>query len=226
MRLALSVVVCVGVCAAVPASADVITPNVAPIHYGEGSPGFTTQSPGDVSSFTFNGYTYTNNGPADGVQILTIPNTGNGAQPFNTSGNYISVLGIGTLEISFAATNRIGFYWGSVDPTNNVEFLLNGVPVGPTVAASSISGSSLIPQLQASGNQTDYSSNRFVSFTDTGGTFNELILTSGQNSFEITNVSPVPEPATWAMMILGFLGLGFLGYRKSSKSGGLAFRLT
>lgn len=29
-------------------------------------------------------------------------------------------------------------------------------------------------------------------------------------------VSAVPEASTWAMMVLGFLGLGFLGYRRSS----------
>ncbi len=29
-------------------------------------------------------------------------------------------------------------------------------------------------------------------------------------------VAAVPEASTWAMMILGFLGLGFLGYRKKS----------
>jgi hypothetical protein len=28
--------------------------------------------------------------------------------------------------------------------------------------------------------------------------------------------APVPEPSTWAMMILGFIGLGFLAYRKKS----------
>jgi phospholipase/lecithinase/hemolysin len=27
--------------------------------------------------------------------------------------------------------------------------------------------------------------------------------------------SPVPEPSTWAMMLLGFLGLGFAGYRRA-----------
>lgn len=27
----------------------------------------------------------------------------------------------------------------------------------------------------------------------------------------------VPEPATWAMMILGFVGVGFMGYRRQSK---------
>jgi hypothetical protein len=29
-------------------------------------------------------------------------------------------------------------------------------------------------------------------------------------------VSPVPEPSTWAMMIIGFMGLGFLAYRKKN----------
>ena len=31
--------------------------------------------------------------------------------------------------------------------------------------------------------------------------------------------TPVPEPATWAMMIAGFAGLGFLGYRTSRQRG-------
>lgn len=31
------------------------------------------------------------------------------------------------------------------------------------------------------------------------------------------NVSAVPEPATWAMMLLGFAGVGFLAYRRNSK---------
>jgi hypothetical protein len=30
------------------------------------------------------------------------------------------------------------------------------------------------------------------------------------------NVSAVPEPATWTMMIMGFFGLGFLGYRRKA----------
>jgi len=27
-------------------------------------------------------------------------------------------------------------------------------------------------------------------------------------------VTPVPEPATWAMLILGFAGVGFMAYRR------------
>jgi hypothetical protein len=31
--------------------------------------------------------------------------------------------------------------------------------------------------------------------------------------------SPVPEPSTWAMMLLGFAGLSFAGYRRARKGG-------
>jgi PEP-CTERM motif len=33
----------------------------------------------------------------------------------------------------------------------------------------------------------------------------------------------VPEPSTWAMMLLGFAGLSFAGYRKTRKSASIAF---
>ncbi len=32
-----------------------------------------------------------------------------------------------------------------------------------------------------------------------------------------TSVSAVPEPSTWAMMIMGFCGLGLMAYRRNSK---------
>jgi hypothetical protein len=34
-------------------------------------------------------------------------------------------------------------------------------------------------------------------------------------------VAGVPEPSTWVMMLIGFAGLGFTGYRASRKSAGL-----
>jgi hypothetical protein len=36
-------------------------------------------------------------------------------------------------------------------------------------------------------------------------------------TFSVTVTSPVPEPSTWAMMILGFAGVGFMAYRRKSK---------
>jgi hypothetical protein len=41
-------------------------------------------------------------------------------------------------------------------------------------------------------------------------------------SSSVSSVSPVPEPSTWAMMILGFFGVGFMAYRRKSNP---AFRL-
>jgi hypothetical protein len=77
----------------------------------------------------------------------------------------------------------------------------------------------------------------FVNFVDTTGFFNEIDVYESPNVgyYESDNhtvaycsnpqacitghsVGGVPEPSTWAMMLLGFGGLGFAGYRKA-KSG-------
>jgi hypothetical protein len=40
--------------------------------------------------------------------------------------------------------------------------------------------------------------------------------------FEASTVPTVPEPSTWAMMLLGFTGRGFAGYRTSRKGVSIA----
>jgi len=40
----------------------------------------------------------------------------------------------------------------------------------------------------------------------------EDLAAFGTGEFNIA--SPVPEPSTWAMMILGFAGVGFMAYRR------------
>jgi hypothetical protein len=51
-------------------------------------------------------------------------------------------------------------------------------------------------------------------------TFN-LITSAGTTSahitFEGTSTAAVPEPSTWAMMLVGFAGLGFAAFRSSTK---------
>jgi hypothetical protein len=50
-------------------------------------------------------------------------------------------------------------------------------------------------------------------------TFSNLSLTDS------AAVAGVPEPSTWAMMFLGFAGLGLLSYRRTRRNGGLNFRV-
>jgi hypothetical protein len=40
---------------------------------------------------------------------------------------------------------------------------------------------------------------------------------NGQFAASNLSVSAVPEPSTWAMMLLGFVGLGFMTYRRKAK---------
>ena len=58
-------------------------------------------------------------------------------------------------------------------------------------------------------------------FTDgTGGMFSPGIF--GPN-FDLTlGASAVPEPATWAMMLIGFAGLGYAAFRRNKKGRALA----
>jgi hypothetical protein len=59
----------------------------------------------------------------------------------------------------------------------------------------------------------------------TNGLFNPppLVFELGAISGTETVTAAVPEPSTWAMMILGFCGLGFMAYRR--KRSGSSFRL-
>jgi PEP-CTERM motif len=54
-----------------------------------------------------------------------------------------------------------------------------------------------------------------MQFTGTG------VFDLRQVRLDGATVGAVPEPSTWAMMILGFAGVGFLAYRRRSK--GAAF---
>ena len=51
------------------------------------------------------------------------------------------------------------------------------------------------------------------SFPTTGGAF---VLTSvGESATFTSATSAIPEPSTWAMMLIGFAGLGYAGYRRA-----------
>lgn len=135
-------------------------------------------------------------GPAalSGSQYAFVQDQGALSQTFNSSL-------AGATTITFDVAGRASSGHGS----ESLEALLNGVVVG-------------------SGTTQDFQGFQLVTLTGTlnagSNTLEFLGLTqlTDQTAFiENVNVAAVPEPSTWAMMILGFSTLGFLGYRRKNK---------
>jgi len=148
-----------------------------------------------------------------GGTILTIGNPNTAAQPVGTSGNFLAAgpSDNGNATLSFLSpTAELSFLWGSPDTYNTLVVHTTTNAAGYTFTAA---GAGVTPP---NGNQAFA---EYVGFIASGG---ELITSvdfgSTSNAFEVSNfaVSAVPEPATWAMMVIGFLGVGFLAYRRKT----------
>lgn len=116
----------------------------------------------------------------------------------------------GAVELSFANflgnknVRQFSFYWGSIDTFNTIQ-LLNRAGQ----AFFSISGANLPFN---NGDQSSPNTNRRVAFNLTGADqdLGGILFSSTSPAFEVDTFSfaAVPEPATWAMLVLGFFGLG------------------
>lgn len=185
-----------------PGFASVATfDSIIPTTYGQTTPTGSFSNGG--ASFSGSGVVMNNYGAgSDGLY----------ATPYGDTTNYLAVLGGGSETIAYGSEKTtFGLYWGSVDSYNLLSFY-NGASLVGTV-----SGSQTGP-LIASGGQGDYSSNGYVLISGLPK-FNEVVVTSGSNSFEFDNVvaGGVPEASTWMMMGLGFAGLGLVAFNNQSK---------
>lgn len=114
---------------------------------------------------------------------------------------------------------------------------------GGTGAASGTSIGFNDDQLSASGGGLSYTGANIETFTDAvDGTSQVAFGLNGLGTIRLQNVnlidltgsvtqpftigteqvSAVPEPSTWAMLLLGFAGVGFMAYRRKSKPALLA----
>jgi PEP-CTERM motif len=147
------------------------------------------------------------------------------ATPYGDSSNYMAILSGGSETIAYdGPRDSFGLYWGSIDGYNGLDFY-----DGATLVAT-IGGSEAGPLLLDDGGQIGYASNGYVLITALPE-FNTVVLRSASNSFEFDNVvagaptllnrprfrdvaSGVPEPSTWAMFGIGFVGLASLAVRR------------
>jgi hypothetical protein len=103
---------------------------------------------------------------------------------------------------------------GAAASSFNIFFSGQGCDGASSATSCTINPSALLPG-------TTYHwglsfSSVIVDSVDAGGTLGFAVDTLG------TFTTAVPEPSTWAMMIAGFAGLGFAGYRASRRSGATA----
>lgn len=126
---------------------------------------------------------------------------------FNSTGNFGAALGgaPSSYTVNFAATRGFSFVLGSLDTFNSLTLLYaNGTQQVFNGAQIALGG-------DADGNQVQADSNGRVFYTAQAGDPSIVGATfrSTSYSFEFDDLatlanSPVPEPATWAMFVVGF----------------------
>lgn len=117
------------------------------------------------------------------------------------------IFAAGTYSVSFELAGSQGGS-GNVDPfshTTEIAFSIGGVTQSLTLNPT-------VPFTPYTFLFTTTGAGK-LSFTDLSGGNNNV-----GNLLDNVTVSAVPEPSTWAMMILGFMGVGFMAYRRKSGS--------
>ena len=121
-------------------------------------------------------------------------NVYSGSVTFNLSGSRLNVVWGSPNDDDPTSSNSVSFYSGA----NGTGSLLG------TVLASD-----LYSNFAGIANTTD--PGYLVSFAP--GKFGSVVFGTVPSDFEFAVVG-VPEPSTWAMLLLGFAGLGYAGFRK------------
>jgi len=128
------------------------------------------------------------------------------APPPGDTTKYLTVLG-GTQATltSVAPLKKLSLFMGSPDSFNSIRFIGTGFDW-------TLKGSQLWKPIPAQGG--DQAWGRRLTYDFGAYTVKTVIFASGNNSFEFDDlagsIAAVPEPASWALMLMGFFGAGAL----------------
>jgi hypothetical protein len=162
-------------------------------------------APGGTASVDLVGGSYFANLAFSGNSIDLDGSTGGGHNP--------------TGEIQSIASLSLGNYAVSFELSGNQR----GAPGQTTTVCIGLSCQSIVAPPDGYKPYT-------LTFTDVKGqlSFSDFLILGGSNQqgnlLDNVATSAVPEPATWAMMVLGFLGIGFMAYRRKGKNSESGFR--
>jgi PEP-CTERM motif len=166
--------------------------------------------------------------------------SGSAATPAGDTTNYLwgvnglNPLGLNGAEVIFnpargadGLPTSFNIFWGSIDAlmTNpdgsprydNTLTVFTSVNTQDSVTGSQLAAAGVFG-VNGFGNQFSANDNQWFNIHDTAGTIEFFTASSTQNAFEFDMGSSVPEPSTWAMMVLGFAGLGYAAFRRGAKA--------
>jgi hypothetical protein len=164
--------------------------------------------------------------------VLTDTGTGQISSGQTISDVAFSISGLGTIGTFTQAGSLINVN------DNGTETPVAGVPThwvanasGDSVHLTTLSGGKpfdLIVGLNTNQNNGFDNFNSYINHTgtftlacsgcSTTDTISGVSISFGTNGFVVNTTPAVPEASTWAMMILGFAGVGFLAYRRREQN--------
>src|ERR1700678_270098 len=167
---------------------------------------------GDITGALVSGAAGTAKGTTPDISAAPL---GMGTGPDGTT--YMTVEGGGTEMATWATPQTsLSIYWGSIDGNAGGNNNLNSLAI--SVDGYTLTGADLVSMgALGLGDQNSPMDNQWVTITGLGD-FKQASFSSTNNAFEFSLASGAPEPSTWAMMGLGFAGLGFMGWRGSRKT--------
>jgi len=194
------------------------------------TPVWTTGNNGVELAFVLNNY----------VSHVVIPATAStpGSTTFTggTVDSYVLPAGTsinkGSIAADIAAVQGGMLFLSEIGAVKNGfgDTLTSTVPAGATGGSASgfldVTGGAASSNFKTAtfANAFDLGGFSDVSFTSdfsTGGAFNGFQV-SGTGSASANAVGAVPEPSTWAMMIFGIIGIGFMAYRRNQNQSKMA----
>lgn len=135
----------------------------------------------------------------DGVNFIELDTNFNSAA---TQGITTTLDQIYTLAFAYSPRTDVAA------TSNGIEVFWNGVSQGTFTGFTNLNTAWVLESLNVTGTGLDSLEFRAIGTSDSyGGSLDAISLTAA-----------VPETSTWAMLLIGFAGVGFVAYRRTKKN--------